>query len=714
MAEHENAERIVGMVKLCRVNRCAVLTVVAGVVGCVASQAVAQRALEELPGWERVRELAERGDRLVSGGRIANVQWSEDGASLTFERAGKAMRFDLIQRTLAEMPADANDEQSRAGGRATGGRVAGSGRVPRGQQAERERSPDEKRVAVCRDFNVVIEPVDGGETIVVTHDGNRKHRFGKASWVYGEELDQTSAMWWSPDSSRLAFYEFDEAEVPDYHLVRGWNELRTTPMVEGYPKPGDPNPVAKLMIYELATHKTIAVDVGEEREQYVFNVRFTQDGNELLFSRTNRRQDRLEVLAADVTTGKTRTVVTETQATYQENRPLMRFLEDGKRFIWETERSGFKHYELRHLDRSAMATLTSGAYPVDRIVQVDEKSGVLYYTAFSAICPLHGQFHRVNLDGSEPQRLTNEELHHEVQLSPDGKWFITTIEDVQTPPMTLLYETGVGRIATLAESDRLEFEDRGLTPPEMFSFKADDGVTDLYGVLYKPADFSPTKKYPLLVDVYGGPESQAVRSRYRAAYEWCELGFLVMKVDNRGTRGRGKAFEAAAYMKLGDVDMKDQADAVRYLATRPYVDASRVGIFGHSYGGYMAALAVLKFPDVFHVAVAGAPVTDWRLYDSIYTERFMRLPKENEVGYDAGSCIKLAPQLKGRLLIMHGMVDDNVHPSNAFQLIEALHAARKRVDMVMFPRDAHGLGPMSRNRRWEYLYQHLIDAPGAK
>src|SRR5690606_25678169 len=227
--------------------------------------------------------------------------------------------------------------------------------------------------------------------------------------------------------------------------------------------------------------------------------------------------------------------------------------------------------------------------------------------------------------------------------------------------------------------------------PELFTFKADDGVTAIYGILYKPADFDPSRKYPLVIDVYGGPFSHGILARFSPAHHGCPHGFLVAKIDNRGTRHRGTAFEAAAYMKLGEVDLKDQVDGVRHLVQRPYVDADRVGIYGHSYGGYMAALAILKYPDVFHVAVAGAPVTDWRNYDSIYTERFMRMPEENPEGYDAGSCLTYAGQLKGKLLLLHGMLDDNVHPSNTFQLMDALQKAGKPFDVMLYPNAGHGL-----------------------
>jgi dipeptidyl-peptidase-4 len=323
-------------------------------------------------------------------------------------------------------------------------------------------------------------------------------------------------------------------------------------------------------------------------------------------------------------------------------------------------------------------------------------------------CPLDLHLYRTGLDGAGQTRLTREPGGHRVWVSPDGAWFVTTHESVTEPPVTALYSVAEGRVATLAEPQTSRFDELSLEPPELFSFTAGDGVTPIYGVLSKPSDFDPARRYPLVIDVYGGPSSQRVRQRYRPANPSCEFGFLVAAIDNRGTGGRGKAFEESVYLQCGTMDLEDQANGVRHLAERPYVDGGRVGIFGHSYGGYMAALAILKHPDVFGVSVASSPVTDWRHYDTIYTERYMRTPQENPDGYDAGSCLTYAKQLRGKLLLMHGMVDDNVHPNNSWQLVDALHKAGRPFSMMFFPDGDHGLGGPTNALRWEFLYDHLI------
>ena len=675
----------------------------------LASRPLTGQTLKDLPGYEQYQSMRDQMDSLVTGGEIERIRWSDGGATLRFQRSGKSFEFDLVKQEMREA---GEEDEGDAGRRDRSQRDRR--RPPRGAQRESEPSPDGQWTARCSDWNVVIEPSAGGESIVVTTAGTRKHRFGKASWVYGEELDQIDAMWWSPDSRHLAYYEFDETRVKDFHLVSGWTDLHTQPLVEGYPKPGEPNPIARLHLFSMDKRASTPVDVGADTEQYVYNIRFSPDGTVLLFNRTNRRQNVLEVVAADVATGTSTVIVTERQELMQKNSPEMRILQDGRRFIWETEKTGWQHYELRNLDGSLLSTLTHGEYPAASILRVDEDlalpgGGVMYYTAYSGEHPLNVQLHRVNLDGSGDVRLTSEPLNHSaIDISPDGKWFVARFEAVDTPPTTALYDMSGQRITTLAESNTSKFDDLKLPMPELFTFKAADGKTDLYGVLYKPSTFEASRTYPLIIDVYGGPLSQRVRNTFRPGNASCELGFLIAVIDNRGTPNRGKAFESATYLKLGTVDLADQVEGVKHLAKRRFVDARRVGIQGFSYGGYMSALAIVKYPKVFAAAVAGSAVTDWKNYDTIYTERYMWIPAENEQGYTDGSCMTFAEQLQGKLLIMHGMVDDNVHPNNAFQLMEALYGANRRFEQVFFPNSGHGAGRPASDMIWEFFHEHLL------
>ena len=672
----------------------------------VASDALAQDRFEQLPGYQEYINRARSQARLVTGGRIADVIWSEDGRFVQFREGGGVWWVDLESGERRPAPADQRLERPvrDASGPATP-------RAPRGRQVTRQPSPDGQWVAEHRDFNLVLVREDDSDTIQVTSDGRRDFKYATGSWVYGEELRQTTAMWWSPDSSMIAFYEFDERNVKDYYLVTGLIDWQTELYPEAYPKAGAENPIVGLHVHDLESGTTIRVKIGDDPNQYIYNIRFSPDGSELLFNRTNRQQNVLDIMAADPRTGETRIILTETQETFQKNSPMLRFLSDNERFIWETEKTGWQHYELRHINGDLLHTLTDdGDYPTSGVVQIDEENGWLYYSAFSSDHPLNMQLHRVRLDGTQRARLSTRELNHtSFDISPNHTHFIATFEAIDTPPATALYDMNGNEIAVLAESDMSAFLSSGIPMPELFTFKADDGVTDLFGVLYKPSDFDPDKTYPLIIDVYGGPLTQGVRNRFSPGDAYTEFGVLIAKIDNRGTVNRGKAFETATYRLLGTVDMKDQADGVRHLAQRPYVDGNRVGIHGFSYGGYLAALAVLKHPDVFHVAVAGAPVTDWRNYDTIYTERYMYLPQDNKEGYDLGSCLTYADQLEGQLLLIHGMVDDNVHPANIFQLAHRLQQARKPFQMMLYPTSGHGIRSPSFNPlRWEFLLDNLV------
>ena len=665
----------------------------------------------DLDGADRIREVQQAARQFGRGGRVSDVRFTDD--AIFFLGGDGWQKVDVKTGEFSE--AEQDDLPPRTP-RARSGRRGGRGgaRPARGRQRTQEASPGGSMMAIHTDYNINLRNEENGVEIPLTTDGNEKFRYGTASWVYGEELDQIDAMWWSPDGTHLAFYAFDVSPTRDYYLVSGLSGLRTEIMRERYPKAGDPNPIAGLRVGNVETGEIVTIDVGPDTDQYIYSVRWTPDGSELLFHRTNRHQDHLEILAANPETGETRLVVEERQDTWQRNRPMMRFLEDGERFIWETERNGWKNWQLRHLDGSLINDLTNGEYPVESIVKLDEDAGHLYYTAKSSETPINPQLHRVDLDGGNPKRYTSADLHHsDFRISADGRYVACTRQAVDVAPATAVYDENGREIAVLAESDVSGMKEAGFRGGELFRFTSADGSTPLHAVLHVPSNFDPERSYPLLVDVYGGPESRGPSNTFSAINPYCELGFVIAKIENRGTLGRGKAFEGATYLKLGVPDLDDQVAGVKaMLEAYPWLDGDRVGMTGHSYGGYMAALAMVRHPDVFHAAVAGAPVTDFRNYDTIYTERYMRTPKENKAGYDAGSAVRLARKLKGNLLLVHGMVDDNVHPSNTFQMAEILQSADIPFEMQLFARSGHGIGsPAYRSAKWSFLQEHLVDEP---
>ena len=626
---------------------------------------LAQPTFKELPGYEKYREISSLRAELSGGGRVEQIQWASDNLSVQFTTEGKRKSLDLKSFAIKDeaapegKPATELNEGRR-------GRRAGQTPVGRAQQRTVANSPDGKWKSVYKDYNVFIESIGSdAPAIQVTKDGQDRFRFGTCCWVYGEELNQSDAMWWSPDSTKLAYYEVDEREMLDYHLTVDNTAMYTKLQSVRYPKAGDPNPKVSLWIYDLPSKTAKKIAIEGDATQYLYSIRFSPQGNELLVHQSNRRQDVLHLLAVDTTSLQVRTVVTERQSTWQENSPAFQFLEDNQRFIWTSEANGWKHFQLRHIDGRLLNPLSPvGQYPCNTITKVDEKAGLVYFTAYSDVNPYNAQLHRVKLDGTDHVRITSSPLNHtSFDISPDHQFVVATREQLEIPPSTVVYNSSGKEVAVLATGNREGAEKAKLSPPEVFSFLSDDGKTTIYGTLHKPSSFDPSRKYPLLVDVYGGPESIGISTRYAAANPICELGYIVVKIGNRGTVGRGKAFESATYLKLGGPDLDDQAAGVKYLRQRPYIDGTRVGIYGHSYGGYMSALALLRYPDVFQVAVAGAPVTDFRNYDSVYTERYMQTPAENSEGYDAGSCSKLASNLKGKLLLVHGLIDDNVHPS---------------------------------------------------
>jgi dipeptidyl-peptidase-4 len=666
----------------------------------------AQGFLPALPGYERYQAMAPQIRAAVVSGAL-EVEWAPDGRTFTWERAGARYRHDVASGRTTELGRVAEGDAATRRGR--------SG-PERGRQLEEAFSPDSAWRAFYRDRNLWIARADGGDERPVTDDGSLEQRikYGTASWVYGEELGQVTAMWWSPDGSRLAYYRFDESPVRDYYLQLDQTELQSTMDVEAYPKAGTPNPVVDVFVYDLARGTSTRVNVrdgapftDDAMGHYVYGVGWTPDGRALTLFRSNRRQNAMELAACDPTTGGCRTVVREEWPTgWIENSPAMRWLSDGQRFVWASESTGFRNLVLYDLSGARLATLTDHPFEVDEIVRLDERAGRLWYTARSGDNPMKLQLHRVGLDGAGDVRLTDPALHHTVQVAPDGGHVLDVAQAHDRPAVTRLLDADGRVVRELAISDLTRYEELGLEPVELFDFTAADGVTTLHGLLHKPSGFDPSRRYPLLVSVYAGPATNGARETFATPHPLTEYGFLVATIDSRSAAGRGKRFLDAIYLKLGTVEVDDQAAGVRALRERPYVDGGRVGIFGTSYGGYVSVLALLRHPDVFQAASASSPVTDWRHYDTIYTERYMWTPQENAAGYDAGSALTWVDGLRGRLLLYYGTADNNVHPSNMMQLIAALQEAGKSFEIQVGPDRGHSA--VDTGRMMEFFIERLV------
>jgi dipeptidyl-peptidase-4 len=675
----------------------------------------AQDRLKTMPGYEQYQKTGKEIPASIKAGALS-VKWKDGGKAFEYQKDGKIILYTIASRTATEMgQAIADVESGRGGGRR---RADGP---ERGRQYDSATSPDGKLKAFYRDRNLWLSDTNGGGEVALTTGGSEKARikYGVASWVYGEELDQTTAMWWSPNSRKIAFYRFDESRVPDYYLQLDQTKLQSKMDIEAYPKAGAPNPVADILIYDLGTKKTVQVDVRDGKPfdnsvigHYVYNVSWSPDGSELLFNRTNRRQNIMEFTASNPETGKCRVIVREEWLpSWTENAPAMRFLKDGKRFIWASERTGWRNFYLYDLSGRLLAPLTNHSFEVGSIAKVDEEAGLLYYTARSGDNHMKMQLHRVGLDGKGDKRLTNPAFNHSVDIAPDGKHFIDIAQTHDRPPATSLVDGDGKVVEELVKTDMTKYEQLGLKRVELIKYKAADGVTELHGLLHFPSSFDPNKKYPLLVTVYAGPATNGARETFTLPSPLTEYGFLVASLDSRSAGGRGKRFLDAIYLKLGVVEMDDQAAGVKSLWSRPYVDKNRVGMFGTSYGGYAAVMCLLRYPDVFQAASASSPVTDYRLYDSIYTERYMWIPQENKEGYDAGSAMTYADRLQGRLMLYFGTADNNVHPSNTLQLIQALQKAGKSFEVQVGPDQGHS--GIKQERMMEFFIENLVMKPAA-
>ena len=566
----------------------------------------------------------------------------------------------------------------------------------KGRQMYATFSPSGDKVAFVRDNNIFITNLSNGKETQVTTDGQtNKVINGAADWVYEEEFSLTKAFFWSPESDKIAYIKFDESRVREYSMPV-YGGLYPEPYVFKYPKAGEKNSVVSVHLYDLKSKKTIKAEIGENPEQYIPRMKWTQDNNVLCIERMNRHQNQLDLLLADATNGKAKKIFTEEDKAYIDIHDNLVFLKDGKHFIWTSGQDGFNHIYLYDLKGNLVRQITNGNWEVTDFYGIDEQKNTIYFQS-AEVSPIERHVYSVKTDGSKKVQLSKEKGTHGAVFSSKFTYYINRYSDVKTPLEITLCNSKGKEVRVLEDNMLLQarLSQLKLSNKEFFSFKTSDNV-ELNGYLIKPHNFDPGKQYPLLMFVYGGPGSQTVTKEWGGSYDmWFQhlasKGYIIASVDNRGTGGRGEAFKKVTYLQLGKYETIDQVAAAKYLGNRDYVDASRIGIFGWSYGGYMSSLCITKGADIFKTAIAIAPVTHWKFYDTIYTERYMRTPQENREGYEENAPLNFADKLKGNYLIVHGTGDDNVHFQNTVEMTDALITHNKQFDMAFYPNKNHGI-----------------------
>ena len=560
-------------------------------------------------------------------------------------------------------------------------------------------SPDGRMAAFRRDHDLYVLEIASKKVTRLTRDGTATLLNGELDWVYPEELSLPTAYWWSPDSRRIAYLQFDagrEWVFPHADLL----PLPARGEPQRFPQPGSPNADVRLGVVAAAGGGTRWMELGDPRDHLLARVVWAPDSREVFAERLNRVQNRLDLIAAGVETGAARLVLREQDPFWVNVNDVFRFLKDGRRFLWGSERDGFLHLYLYSDEGKLLKQLTRGQWEVTEVAGVDEDARAVYYVAGDP-GPLERQLWRVGLDGRHRQRLPGAAGTHGVSMPRTCEYFLDTASNLTTPARRTLHARDGSEISVWKEAAPVEYE---ILPTEIVEVKAADG-TLLYGRLIRPLGFAPGKKYPAIVMVYGGPHEQSVRNAWSGA-TWeqalAQRGFVIWQLDNRGSAGRGHAFEAKVFRNLGTEELKDQEEGIRHLLAMGFTDPERVGIHGWSYGGYMTRFALANAPKLFRAGVAGAPVTDWRNYDTIYTERYMGLPAENPEGYKRSSPITRAADITARLMLVHNLEDDNVHFQNTMQMADALERAGKRFQMLIYPQKAHAVTGAVR--------RHMIEA----
>ncbi|MDZ4750628.1 MAG: S9 family peptidase [Flavobacteriales bacterium] len=573
----------------------------------------------------------------------------------------------------------------------------------KGKQMFATLSPDGTKVAFVRDNNLFVQVLATSIETQVTTDGEwNKIINGAPDWVYEEEFALVRSFEWSPNSDRIAFYKFNEERVKEFSIDM-YGNLYPEQYTYKYPKAGEENSIVSIHVYDLKTLKSRPVDIGTESDQYIPRIKWSQSNDGLCIMRMNRHQSKLEFLLTDMKQNAgemipVKTIFSETANTYIDISDNLTFLPDGKSYLWTSERDSYNHVYVFDMTGTVVHQVTSGNWDVMDFYGVGEK-GIVYYSS-SEISAMEKHVFSISIlpsRKSTKKQLSTRSGTNDATFSSSKKYFINFNSQANTPPYITLNENSGKEIRMLENNQKLteKLKEYTLAKKEFFSFDNGTG-TSLNCWMMKPADFDPFKKYPVLVAIYGGPGSNTVNDSWGGTnYMWhqllCQEGFIVVSCDPRGTMNRGRDFKHSTYMNLGKLETEDFIDFAEYLGAQTYIDKARIGMHGWSYGGYMTSLCMTKGADVYAAGIAVAPVTNWKYYDSIYTERFMRTPQENSGGYENNSPINFADQLKGDFMLVHGSADDNVHYQNTMDMISALVKANKQFDLFIYPNKNHGI-----------------------
>jgi dipeptidyl-peptidase-4 len=661
--------------------------------------------------------------------KLAEPVWSPDGGRFIYTEAGRLWLYDLASRTRKELasmgsfrnatvkspaPEQFGFENRRVreepvqwapNGRellvSTGDiflfRLETGGWTQLTATPERERdpklSPDGHLVAFRRAHDLYVLDIASRKVTRLTTDGSATLLNAELDWVYPEELDLGTAYWWSPDSKSIAYLQFDVSQEPLYPQVDLTGRL---PILEPerYPRAGDPNAEVRLGIVPAAGGPTRWMDLGETRDTLRARFDWLPDSEGIAVVRMNRIQNQLDLLLADARTGKSRILLHESDPYWINLRGGPRFIRGGKEFLWESERDGFNHLYRYSIDGALLGQLNRGNWEVSDVAGIDEAAGQVYYVSTEA-GPLERQLYRVSIEGGPSERISKATGTHSISMAPSCAFYLDDFSSFTSPTRRTLHRGDGSEWAVFAEPDQATLDQYVILPSEILQVKAGDG-TPLNARLIKPAGFDPGKKFPVIAYVYGGPSApQQVQNRWYQPFALeqvlAQRGYVVWMLDNRGTQGRGHAFEIPVFHRLGVTELEDQRTGVRHLLSLGFADPAKVGVYGWSYGGFMTLRALLNTPDVFACGVAGAPVTDWRNYDSIYTERYMGLPEANPEGYKTTSNVEAAAKLKGKLLLVHNLEDDNVLFQNSVQMIAALERAGKQFELMVYTDKSHAL-----------------------